>query len=57
MITRDQVEEYLRTAKPSDIPQVLDVLVDVVSDYMGCAIGLEDDRHAMLLQIQSEEMK
>ena len=57
MIDRQQVLDYIRTAKPSDLLQILDALIDPVSDYLGCAVGIEDDRSAMLMQILKDEQK
>ena len=54
---REEVLDYIRTAKPSDLLQILDALIDPVSDYLGCAVGIEDDRHNVLMQIQKDEQK
>ena len=54
-MNREEVLDYIRTAKPSDLLQILDALIDPVSDYLGCAVGIEDDRSAMLKQILMDE--
>ena len=54
-MNRDDVIEYIKTSSPSDLMQILDAVVDAVSSVTGCATGCENDRHDLLLQIQSEE--
>ena len=53
---RDQVLEYIRTqAKPDDLLQILDALIDPVSNYVGSAAWIEDARHNVLMQIMEDE--
>ena len=54
-MTRDQVIEYIQHASPSDILQILDAMIEPVSSYLGCADGLENTKHDLLLQIMADE--
>lgn len=54
-VTRDDVLEYISTAKPSDLLQILDELVEPVANYLGCATGIEDDKVRVLRQIENDE--
>ena len=56
-MNREEVLDYIRTAKPSDLLQILDALIDPVSDYLGCAVGIEDDRHNVLMQILKDDQE
>ena len=52
---RDQVIEYISTCNPSDLLQLLDAMIDPVAEYIGAATGIENDRHAVLLQLCEDE--
>jgi len=55
-MSRDEVLAYIRTkAQPSDLLQIFDAIIEPVSNYIGCATGIEDDRHNVLMQIQADE--
>jgi len=54
-LNRDQVIDFILTAKPDDLLHIMDALIGPVSSYIGCATGIEDDRHALLLQILEGE--
>ena len=56
-VSREDVLDYISTkAQPGDLLQILDALIDPVSSYLGCATGIENDRHAVLMQIQADEL-
>ena len=52
---RDKVITYIQTCSPSDLLQILDAMIEPVSNYVGHATGIEDTRHEVLLQIQEDE--
>jgi hypothetical protein len=45
----------INVATDAELLHLLDAMVDRVSKSLGISRGCEDDRHALLLQIQSEE--
>ena len=55
MIDCDDVLEFLERASPCDILQILDGLIDPVSNYIGTAKGIEETRHEVLLQVLEDE--
>ena len=55
MLDRDEVLEYIRKSKPSDLLQILDAAADATADYLGFAQGVESDRHEVLLQLEHDE--
>jgi hypothetical protein len=54
-LNRDQVIDFILKAKPNDLLHIIDALIDPVASYIGCATGIEDDRHAVLMQILESE--
>ena len=54
-LDRDDVIDFIQTAKPEDLLHILDSLIEPVANYLGCATGIEDDRHKVLMQIVENE--
>jgi hypothetical protein len=54
-MNREQVIEFILHASPNDLLHILDATIDPVASILGGASGIEDDRHALLLQILESE--
>ena len=54
-LDRDDVIDFIQTASASDLLQILDSLIDPVSNLVGMATGIEDDRHNVFMLVQAEE--
>jgi hypothetical protein len=52
---REQVIEYIKTCSHEDRLHIVDALVEPVASYLGCADGLENTKHNLLMQILSDE--
>jgi hypothetical protein len=56
MSSRDElIEKFITNGTPDDCLQILDALIEPVSNYLGLCPGIEGDRHKLLLQIQKDE--
>ena len=55
-MSRDElIGKFINNGTPDDLLQILDALINPVSNYVGHATGIEDTRHDVLLQIQEDE--
>ena len=54
-VSRNDVCNYIEHCKASDLLHIMDSVTERMASELGAAIGCEDDRHALLVQVQSEE--